>query len=228
MASLSKSKYQAGLRCQRQLWLQCNRYKDRDPLTAEQKERFAHGTDVGNYARTLFPDGELIHEDHFHADAAIAHTQAAIGRRVAALFEPAFRYQNLVVRADLLSLDEATGRWDLHEVKASGHVYPNHITDAAVQAWAIEGCGVPVGGIFLTHPTSGRMPQPGEDPWGFFAAEDISGPARAHISEVDRTVAEQNSLILLPEPPDVPFGDHCEKPYRCSHFEYCHRGRSGS
>lgn len=226
MPTLSKSKFQAGLQCQRQLWLQCNRYKARDPLTEEQKARFARGTDIGSYARALFPDGELITEDHFHADEAIAHTRAAMARGVTALFEAAFRHRNLTVRTDLLALDPATGRWDLHEVKSSGRVYPNHITDAAIQAWAIEGSGVSVGGIYLTHPTAGgRIPSPGEDPWTCFASEDISGPARAYSSDVDRIVAEQNALIVQPEPPDMPFGPHCELPYRCSHYDYCHTAR---
>ena len=35
MPTLSKSKYQAGLQCPRQLWLQCNRYRDPGPV--EQK-----------------------------------------------------------------------------------------------------------------------------------------------------------------------------------------------
>lgn len=224
MPSLSKSKYQAGLQCPRQLWLQCNRYRDRDPLTEEQKARFARGTDIGLLAHRLFPGGEVVQEDHFHADEAIAHTRSAMGRAdVPAIFEAAFRHCNLVIRADLLARNE-DGTWDLHEVKSSGYVRPQHVTDAAIQTWAIEGNGPRVRGIFLTHPNSGSVPAEG-DPWDYFTAEDLTSQARGHIAEVDRNVAEQNRLIVLPEPPETPFGPHCESPYRCSHFDYCHRSR---
>lgn len=224
MASLSKSKYQAGLQCHKQLWLQCNRYKDRDPLTPEQQARFAHGTEVGRMAQQLFPDGVLITENHFQADAAIAKTLEAMQRGAVAVFEAAFRFRNLLVRADLIHRNEATGQWDLHEVKSSGRVYPNHVTDAAIQAWDMEGNGIRVGGIYLTHPVrdGGIVPE-GGNPEDYFESVDIAGEARSHISEVDRNVDEQNRIIVLPEPPAVPFGPQCEVPYRCSHYDYCHR-----
>ena len=57
---LSKSKYLAGLQCEKRLWLEIYHPELKPNLTASQERVFAGGTAVGEVARERFPGGRLV------------------------------------------------------------------------------------------------------------------------------------------------------------------------
>lgn len=139
---LSKSRYIAGLQCPRRLWLG---WHDPEPrLEPQPGTILAVGTDVGVAARLLVPGGVLIDEGPEQHAEAVAQTSELIGDpAVLAIFEAAFAFDRVLIRADILER-LPRGGWRLAEVKSTARVKPEHLHDLAIQAYVIAGCGLAV------------------------------------------------------------------------------------
>ena len=61
---LSKSRFLAGLQCDKRLYLECYERELAAPPDEAQEAIFATGTAVGVLARALHPGGVLVDEDH--------------------------------------------------------------------------------------------------------------------------------------------------------------------
>ena len=135
--SLSKSRILAGLQCPKRLWLQTHQHELAE-ITPATQAAFDTGHRVGEVARTLFPGGVLVeHVDNI--PAALGETRAVLRNRGHAVFEAAFSYLDVLVRADILLLGNAGHR--LIEVKSSTRVQDYHLDDCAIQAWVTRGAG---------------------------------------------------------------------------------------
>src|SRR5450759_1045736 len=84
---LSKSRFQLGLQCGKQLWLKCLRPELADPIAEMQQHIFDTGTAVGELARERFSGGVLVAEDYLHADEALVTTARLMAELPAAIFE---------------------------------------------------------------------------------------------------------------------------------------------
>ena len=111
--TLSKSRFLSGLQCPLRLWYQCYNRELASEITPRQQAIFNMGHEVGLLATEFFPGGILISEDHRHHEDAVASTIKAIhNRNWGALFEAAFREDNVRIRTDIL--ERRTGdRWNL-------------------------------------------------------------------------------------------------------------------
>jgi hypothetical protein len=99
---LSKSRYMEGLRCPLAVYLSVHNYELRCQPTPEQQARFDAGNRVGELARDRFPGGLLIEQDHLHHREAIEATLQALTAGAPAIFEAAFKHDNVKIRADVL------------------------------------------------------------------------------------------------------------------------------
>ena len=150
-SQLSKSRFQYGLQCLKRLYLESYHQELADPVDPGLQARFDTGTTVGEVARQRFPDGRLIEETHLEHDQAVETTQALLSDdSVPALYEPAFTFQGIRTRVDVLNRN-ASGEFNLVEVKSSTRLKPEHITDVAIQMYAVEGFGIPINKAYLMH-----------------------------------------------------------------------------
>ncbi len=120
------------------------RVRDRErgieqPLSASDQLRLMYGDQVGQKAREEFPNGILVHANSF--TTALAETDRLIRLGTKTLFEPAFTYDGIRIRADVLIRDG--DEFNLYEVK-SGLSPDEYIEDVAVQVHVLEGLGMPV------------------------------------------------------------------------------------
>jgi hypothetical protein len=123
LSCLSKSQFIRGLQCPKSLYLYKTRPDLRDPVSQAQEAIFQSGTDVGIVAQGLFPGGKLVPYDGLSLDGQLKLTQAEIAAGAKVLYEPAFQFDQIFIKADIL---RKTGdEWDLYEVKGS------------IPAWAI-------------------------------------------------------------------------------------------
>jgi hypothetical protein len=129
---LSKSRYVAGLQCSRRLWFG---WHDPEPRSEPQPGTIlAVGTEVGVAARLLIPGGILVEEGpDRHAEAVERTRQLMADPSVPAIFEAAFAFDRVLIRADILER-LASGGWRLAEVKSTTRVKPEHLDDLAIQA----------------------------------------------------------------------------------------------
>ena len=222
---LSKSKFQYGLQCLKRLYLESYLQKLADPVDAGLRARFDTGTAVGEVARHRFPNGRLIEESHLEHDQAVRATQALLtDATIPALYEAAFTFQGIRTRVDILKRN-GQREFDLVEVKSTTEVKPEHITDVAIQVYVAEGSGIPIKRAYLMHLNKAYLYQGGDHAMEqLFTLEDISGRARSFVAEnVPNDLARMWAALQRDNAPDIETGRHCEKPYHCSFFGYCHQ-----
>src|ERR1051326_6720239 len=141
---LSKSKFTAGLQCGKRLWLEVRR-PDLVRYDEATRQKFRAGTEVGLWARKLFPEGVEIEEDFRRPAEAMAHTKRAVASGATALFEAAAGGGGGFARADILvKAGPDDGRWDLLEVKSAASVKENYLWDLALQRHVFESAGYPI------------------------------------------------------------------------------------
>lgn len=189
---LSKSRCTAGWQCEKLLW-----WIVHEPAAPELQpdkvlqDLFDQGRLVGELARARFPGGVLIDHPHTAFAERIASTRAALEAGAPAIFEAGFEHGGVFVAVDVL-LRSASG-WTLIEAKAGNSVKPEHIPDAAVQAWVGAGAGVPVTRVALLHLNRAyRHPGP-ED---LFAESDITAEVVAGHQGPQGNAARQLGIQL--------------------------------
>ena len=215
-SGLSKSRVLSGLQCPRRLWLETYR-RDLLVVEARQQQVFDAGNELGELARVLLGPGTLIGNVN-DINAAVAETTQHRAASPTTLFEPAFLYDDVLVRADVLKPVE--GGYDLIEVKGSTQVKDQYISDCAVQAWVIEGAGLPLNRIFLAH-IDNSFVYPGDNDYrGLLHLEDVSDKVRERIAKVPDWVASFRNTLDGDEP-DIKTGNHCDKPYSCPFYAHC-------
>lgn len=220
-SKLSKTRFQTGLQCHKALWLSIHDRAKADPVPASRQAVFDAGTALGELARTRWPDGVLVVEDHTQSRQALNTTTRIMKTSPPAVFEAAFEHAGVFVRPDILvrvSADE----WDLVEVKSSTKVKPENFSDVAIQMWVLEGAGVRIRSAYLMHLDS-TYSYDGvrHDVQRLFVAENVTEDARAWIETVPAEV-EAMSVMLDGPLPERRIGKHCDRPYTCAFHGHCH------
>jgi len=217
---LSKSRFQKGLQCPRALWLSVHEPQAAAPVMESKQWIFDQGTEVGRLAQQLFAGGVEVTEDYRHQREAIETTRRLIEDGATVLYEPAFYFDGVLVRVDVLV---KTGDvWDLYEVKSTTKVRPEHVTDAAVQTYVVEGCGLTVRRVSIVHLDTSYVYEGGEyDVSSLFTVADVTAEARAFMPEVPQLLESFRTMLEGPEP-EVRVGSRCTTPYECDFSARCH------
>jgi len=230
MRMLSKSKYQTGLQCPRALWRSIHAPETADPVTETQQWIFDQGSQIGCLAQALFPGGTEVTENHRQRAQALATTARLIGSGEKVLYEPAFQFDDVLVRVDILVRVDAAdgdapggaGLWDVYEVKSATSLKPQFVTDAAIQTYVLEGAGLQVRRASVIHiDTSYAFDGGSHDPAKLFAIVDVTEDARKHTLEIPAVLGDLKQM-LAGEEPEVRIGSQCSSPYRCAFFGHCH------
>ena len=172
--TLSKTRFQDGLQCLKRLWLDRHRRGLAAPPDAATQARFRSGHRVGELARDRWPGGVLVKQSPARHEAAAAYTRELLAdHRVPAIYEAAFSFNGVRIRADILV--RTPDGFDLVEVKSSSRLKREHHTDVAVQLWVIQGCGVRVRRAGLLHLNRDYVWSGGDyDVEKLFARDDIT------------------------------------------------------
>lgn len=214
---LSKSRFISGLQCTKRLYLETYHRNLASPPTPSQKRIFDTGHAVGELACNRFPEGTLVEGDFRQPERALAHTRELLQQETPVLFEPAFLFDGIFVRIDILQR-RTDGTWNIVEVKSTTKVSDTHIADAAVQTYVTENSGLSVSGIYIMHlDRSCRYPNLDN----LFEIEEITEAARSLWPELQPKVAEFHQILSQDTPPDIPIGRHCLKPYECPFKSHC-------
>ncbi len=223
---LSKSRFLAGLQCLKRLYLEFYYRELADLVDAGQQAIFDAGTAVGELARQRFHNGELVAEQYFEHSQAVRSTQTLLSDvSVPALYEPAFTFQGIRTRADILVRGDGQA-FDLVEVKSTTSAKDQHIPDIAIQLHVVEGCGVPVRRAYLMYINNMYVYQGGDhDLEQLFSLRDVTDEARAYMVQgMPGDLAQMWESLQSSEVPDIETGPHCKTPYKCPFFGHCHQG----
>lgn len=182
----------------------------------------AVGTEVGVAARLLVPGGVLIEEGPDQHAHAVERTQALIADpNVTAIFEAAFAFDRVLMRADILER-MPNGNWRLAEVKSSTRVKPEHLHDIAIQAYVITGSGLTVEEMQLVHVDTSYVRGEGDIDWqSYFEREDVTAEVRDLLPSIPEEVARMHAILALPVAPEIRPSGHCFSPFPCEFWDRC-------
>ena len=129
---LSKSRFMAGLQCLKRLYLECHHRELADPVGVDQQAIFDSVTAVGELTREMFPGGRQVEEQYYEPRGAEKMTVRLLSDdSVPSLFEPAFTFEGVHTRMDILRRTEGD-EFDLIEVKSTTSLRNVHIPDVAI------------------------------------------------------------------------------------------------
>lgn len=219
---LSKSRFLAGLQCQKRLYLEIHAPELASEIDPHTRAILDRGTDVGELARQRFAGGVLVTADYRRRREALVETSKLVeDPLVPAIFEGAFEFERVVVRVDILERMEPGG-WRLIEVKASGRVKRVHLDDLAVQAYVLRGAGIDVSAIGVMHVNTQYVYPGGSlDLEGLFTIQDVTDTVLARQDQVAERLAQFQEMLQAPEAPAIEPGEHCHQPYACQFWAHC-------
>lgn len=195
--------------CLRLAW-----FRVRDREKAEPKQSAADllrkrwGLGVGELARRQFPDGILIDEPNF--GAALAETQKALASGHGVLFEAAFAWDGMAMRADVLRRRE--DGYDLIEVKA-GVLAADYYEDVAVQVIVLEGLGFSVRPFLMLLDRSATLESP-----SLFKLVDCAEEVRKIAPGIRARISAIKAAARSPEPLSVKYTRKCRD---CPYLSEC-------
>jgi predicted RecB family nuclease len=221
---LSKSRILAGLKCHLRLWNQCYEPERGSAVSPARQAIFDTGNEVGKFARHLYPGGILVEAGRRDHEAAARKTAALMtDPNVPAIYESAFVFNNICIRADILErVDDNT--WNLIEVKSSTSVKKIYHTDIAVQYFVLQGCGVKINTAGILH-LNNRYIYDGHqfDRNSLFTFSDITDSAINMQDQIAQTVTTLNQMLAENRPPDIKPARSCKRPYLCEFWDDCTR-----
>ncbi len=224
---LSKSRFLSGLQCLKRLYLETYHRDMMPALEPGQQAIMEAGMRIGEVARGLRPGGVLIADDYWHHEEAVEATRQAIeDGAVPAIYEAAFAYAGVRIRADILSRKQESG-FELIEVKSGTRVKDVHLSDVAVQLYVLRGCGVPVEGAYVATIDNEYVYEGGDyDLEQLFRVEDVADRLARHDLDVPGRVDMMRAVLREDEPPDILVGRHCSQPYDCPFHYHCSIGQT--
>ena len=214
---LSKSRIIAWRQCPKRLWLQTHR---RDLLEGvdDFQTTFEIGFEVGDVARTLYPNGILI-EDDDNLSAALQATKSLMAAHSdLPFFEATFQHDGVLVRADLLLPSDSGYR--MAEVKASASVKPYYLDDCAIQTWVLQQNQIKLAGIEVMHIDTAFVYQGAGDYQGLFANVNVDDAVLPLVKLVPGWIKEARATLAGKEP-DIEPGAQCDDPFECPFKKHC-------
>ena len=191
---LTKSRHTAGLHCPKRLWLNWYEpmpYEDPPPGSV-----LAVGTEVGERAWEVFPGGVCIDEPPWAHKEAVAQTASLIeSDNAPAIFEAAFEYDGVRIRADVLERKE-NDRWALYEVKSTTRVKDEHVHDLAVQVHVIRESGLKLDSYGIMHIDKNYvLAENGIDWAAYFCVGDLTDQLDQALSDTPGLIANHHTIL---------------------------------
>jgi hypothetical protein len=217
---LSKSRLISAWQCAKKLHLE-KHHPELGEVSAQTESLFETGHQVGDIAQRLYGTDRAV-EIAFNFKTMVAETKRLVEGGVNfPIFEGTFRYENVLIRADVM-IPEGDG-WHVIEVKASTSVKDYHVLDCAIQDWVLRNCGINVLSISLAH-INNQFVYAGDGNYdGLLVENDLTNDARKLEPAVLELVAKAREAITGPMPA-IHVGAQCTKPYDCQFQSHCWPG----
>lgn len=215
---LSKSRFVKGLQCHKALWLQTHRPELKDDVGEERQAVFDAGHDVGRLAQQMFTDGIEVPFDNVPLAEQVAMTRRLIDAGKDVIFEAAFSYDNVFIKADIMT--KGASGWHLGEVKASTDAKEHYINDIAVQYHVITGCGVPVEKASLVLINTGYVRTGDIEPEKLFTWVDVTEEVLQRQEQIKEEIFRQRAMLKA-DIPQIDIGPYCSNPYDCDYMGHC-------
>lgn len=227
---LSKTDLQSLLQCERKLWLDHHKPELISKDDSSLYRRITDGYFVGEKAREQLGSNCLhpTEQDNKTSAAELAKSMLAQAPQKPAAEVPIV-HAGLYARADALIPDG--GSYILRETKAKtfplkrDKVTPDapeeyHLNDVAIQAWAMEGAGLPLARVELNL-LNNQWRYPGSGDYSeLFRQLDVTAEVQTRKTQVGRWI-DQAAAVLTGDMPQIVTGKQCSNPHECPFRKHC-------
>ncbi|MBR4351042.1 MAG: DUF2779 domain-containing protein [Bacilli bacterium] len=213
---ITKSLYCSLLSCDRYAWL--SRHKPEKYVEKKQEDILQNGKEVGELARNLFGDFDLI-EFNKNINTMIDETQESVERGTHIIAEASFRFENAFCSVDILKND--IDGVEVYEVKSSTEIQDIYLDDVAFQVYILKHLGYRVKKANIVYLNSEYVRHGDLELDKLFVIEDVTEiikPREALVKDnITRILNNLNSKKEIKNDID----SYCFKPYECPFIEYC-------
>ena len=218
---LSKSTFMYGCQCPKRLWLHKFMPQVRDEQDAATTSIFQQGTDVGKLAQQLFPGGiDSTPASTFEYQQAVFNTAKYIEEGHTIIYEAAFQFEGIMCAVDILVKQE--NGWHAYEVKSSTKVKDAFLQDAALQYHVITNSGLELADFCLILLNTSYVRYGELDIECLFHKPSISQSIAGLQPDIKIKIDELKQILTLQQAPPMAVGGHCNNPYTCDFYGYCH------
>jgi hypothetical protein len=216
---LSKTTYMYGLQCAKRLYM--NKFhktlaNEEDEIT---QSIFQTGTDVGELAQQLFPNGVNAQGDEeFHSDITVLKTDELLLTNNI-IYEAAFIYNEVICAVDILV--KKGDEYYAYEVKSTTKVKPQHIEDAALQYYVLKNCGLKIADFSIVHFDSSYVKIGAISIDKLFKATSVLEEVGDKQSSIETNIEAMKLLLQQSEIPIKEMGKQCYTPYDCNFSRHC-------
>lgn len=229
--AVTKTDYVRALQCQKMLWLDAHE-PEHKIIPPEVQQRLDEGNEFGDKAMGIF--GAYKEATAYKADgrmdfaAMLERTKTWLEQGENVVCEGAFSWYGNYCAADILKKDGAG--YAMYEVKNAGAPRKEFLCDMGFQRLILRKCGVNITACYLIlNADKADGIQAGqvcvEHENQRYLIVDVSAQARILEREAQNKVFDFGKLKKKDAPkPIIGTGEHCETPYRCWYYEYCHNG----
>jgi hypothetical protein len=215
---LSKSLYITGLQCHKALWLHKYKPELKDEVSSEQESMFDFSIEVGRHGQERFPGGILVPYGDLSHSQQLAMTQDAMAQGASTIYEGAFSYDDVFIKADILHL--GSDGWELYEVKSSASPKEQYPDDIAIQHYVISGTGLNLAKACLVHLNRDYVRQGPIDVRQLFTIVDLTDKIREMQPDVSAKLSAMRTM-LQNTIPDMDIGPNCDDPHTCAFRGHC-------
>ena len=242
---VSKTDFIRALQCEKMLWLDAHAPEFKI-IPPEVQARLDQGNEFGDQAMGIFGpfiETTTLREDgRLHFSEMIKKTQLLLEKGEPVVCEAAFSWYGNFCAVDILK-KEGT-RYAIYEVKNTFSVRKEFILDLGFQRFLLRKSGVRVGDCFLI--LRGDSPIDGhqvcdelfnDEPFDkeefiehndfTYRVVDVGKSVLFAERIVEKTIFEFGKLKRKDAcMPAISPSEHCEKPYRCWYYDFCHKPHS--
>ncbi|MFC1771440.1 DUF2779 domain-containing protein [Candidatus Margulisiibacteriota bacterium] len=215
---LTKTQFLQANQCLKAIWLQVHQPELAAPFDTHSQAIMAEGREVEYAAHRLFPNGKLISNESNSLDLQLELTQEELKSGTRTIFEPAFKYQNIFVRSDILN--RVGNSYELLEIKSSSSLKRIFFTDMAIQYYVLKNSGLDIRKMKLIHINTAYIRNKKLDLDELFEIKDITGEAHLRLDKIIDKL-EQVQIIINGKKPNIQIGPHCNNPYECRFKAHC-------
>jgi len=219
-AGFSKTSLIKGIQCPKALYLSKNPPAIEIKPDPDLEAKFQAGRKVGALAQQFFPGGTEVPFSNLSVTEQIAKTRELIEAGTEVIYEAAFAFDGIFIKADILVRTGTT--WEINEVKMSTSVNDPNYDDAAIQYYVVTNSGLPVSKVFLVHINNKYVRQGDTDVQQLFTSEDVTELALVRQEDLPATITDLREALKGDEPA-IDIGRYCSYPYSCEFVPYCWR-----
>ena len=213
---ITKSLYCSLLSCDRYAWL--SRHKPEKYVEKKQEDILQNGKEVGELARNLFGDFDLI-EFNKNINTMIDETQESVERGTHIIAEASFRFENAFCSVDILKND--IDGVEVYEVKSSTEIQDIYLDDVAFQVYILKHLGYRVKKANIVYLNSEYVRHGDLELDKLFVIEDITELIKPREALVKDNITRILNNLNNKEEIENDIDSYCFKPYECPFIEYC-------